>query len=78
MQLGGRAARILLLQWSNDLDTQPSIALSKEHRPGGPVRTAIVYPPVGSSREDGHDGLYLAVPDWEPDLFRFLDEAIPP
>ncbi|MGZ6071792.1 MAG: alpha/beta hydrolase family protein [Myxococcaceae bacterium] len=69
---------ILLVQWSNDFDTEPSIALSKELGPGGPVRVAIIYPPVGSSREEGHDGLYLAVTAWEPDVFRFLAEAVSP
>jgi pimeloyl-ACP methyl ester carboxylesterase len=69
---------ILLVQWTNDFDTGPTIALGKELRSGGPVRAAIIYPPVGSSREEGHDGLYLAVAEWEPDVFRFLAEEIPP
>jgi len=69
---------ILLVQWTNDFDTEPSIALGKDRRPAGPVRAAIIYPPVGASREEGHDGLYLAVADWEPDVFRFLEEANSP
>lgn len=69
---------ILLVQWSNDFSTEPGLALGKEVAPGGPARVAILYPPVGSSPDQGHDGLYLATAQWEPDVFRFLAESVAP
>jgi dienelactone hydrolase len=33
-------------------------------------------PPVGQTSEDGHNFLYLAIPRWEHDVFRFLDEHV--
>lgn len=33
-----------------------------------------IYPPVGRTLEDGHSMLYLAVGEWEPDVFAFLDK----
>ena len=73
----GRApCPILLVQWSNDFSTEPSTALGGETRPGVPPRRALIYPPVGSTPEDGHGGLYLAMGQWEPDVFQFLEQAL--
>ena len=66
---------IMLVQWANDFGTEASTALGAVRRPGPPPVVAL-YPPVGSTPEDGHSGLYLAVPEWEPDVFRFLDQAL--
>jgi hypothetical protein len=35
-----------------------------------------IYSPVGRTADDGHDLLYLAVSEWEPDVFEFLDLAM--
>jgi hypothetical protein len=35
-----------------------------------------IYPPVGQTSDDGHNCLYLAIPEWEPDVFKFLDEYV--
>jgi hypothetical protein len=49
--------------------------LGAVHRPGPPPVVAL-YPALGSSPEDGHSGLYLAVPQWEPDVSHFPDQAL--
>ena len=33
-----------------------------------------IYPAVGQTSEDGHNMLYEAMPYWEDDVFKFLDE----
>jgi alpha-beta hydrolase superfamily lysophospholipase len=67
---------ILLVQWSNDFSTEPSVALSEETGPGNPARRMLLYPPLGTTPEQGHNGLYLATSRWEPDVFAFLDDAL--
>ena len=67
---------IMLIQASNDYSTAPSHALANElgrlHKP----RLLKIYPPVGKTSEDGHNFLYLAIPQWEYDVFKFLDEHV--
>jgi len=52
------------------LDAQLS-RLGKEHR-------LLLYPAVGRTSEDGHSMVYLAVSQWEPDVFSFLGEFTRP
>jgi carboxymethylenebutenolidase len=69
-------APIMLVQASNDYSTAPSYALADElerlHKP----HLLKIYPPVGQTSEDGHNFLYLAIPQWEHDVFEFLDEHV--
>jgi hypothetical protein len=69
-------APIMLIQAANDYSTVPGYALDHElerlHKP----HLLRIYPPAGRGSEDGHDFLYLAIPQWESDLFRFLDEHV--
>ena len=67
---------ILLVQWSNDFSTEASVALGTQGQPAGPARLVVLYPPLGSTPEEGHDGLYQAMGQWEPDVFQFLDEMV--
>ncbi len=67
---------ILLVQWDNDFSTEPSRALGQEAHPGGPARRVVLYPPVGTTPEKGHNGLYLDIAHWEPDVFRWLDASL--
>jgi len=66
---------IMLIQAVNDYSCVPSYALVDElarlHKP----HLLKIYPPVGQTSEDGHNLLYLAMPRWEDDVFRFLDEV---
>jgi carboxymethylenebutenolidase len=69
-------APIMLIQAANDYSTAPSQALADElerlHKP----YLLKIYPPVGKTPEDGHNFLYLAIPEWEHDVFGFLDEHV--
>ena len=69
-------APIMLIQAANDYSTAPSYALNDElerlHKP----HLMKIYPSVGRTSEDGHNFLYLAIPQWEPDVFGFLDEHV--
>ena len=49
------------------------VRLSAEKKRG---LIAAVTMPVGSKPGDGHNGLYLATSQWEPDVFRFLAQAL--
>jgi carboxymethylenebutenolidase len=69
-------APIMLIQAANDYSTAPSYALNQElervHKP----HLLKIYPPVGKTSDDGHNFLYLAMPQWETDVFGFLDEHV--
>ena len=69
-------APIMLIQAVNDYSTAPSQELADElerlHKP----HLLKIYPPVGQTTDDGHNFLYLAIPQWEHDVFGFLDEYL--
>ena len=66
-------APIMLIQAKNDYSTAPSQELADELRRLHKSHVLKIYPPVGKTSEDGHNFLYLAVPQWERDVFGFLD-----
>lgn len=70
------SAPIMLIHAENDFSTAAGRALAAElerlHKP----HLLKIYPPVGQSTDEGHNLLYLAIPQWEPDVFRFLDEHV--
>jgi carboxymethylenebutenolidase len=67
---------IMLVQAANDYSTAPSRALADElerlHKP----HLLKIYSPVGQTADDGHNFLYLAIPQWEHDVFGFLDQYL--
>lgn len=67
---------VMLVQWANDFSTEPSTRLGAVRNRLGLPPVVLLYPAVGSSPEEGHGGLYLAMDQWEPDVFRFLDRAM--
>ena len=69
-------APIMLIQAANDYSTVPGYALVGELERLHKSHLLKIYPPVGRTSEDGHNLLYLAVPQWESDLFSFLDEHV--
>jgi carboxymethylenebutenolidase len=69
-------APIMLIQAANDYSTAPSQALTDELRHLHKPCVLKIYPPVGRTADDGHNFLYLAIPQWEHDVFGFLDEQI--
>jgi carboxymethylenebutenolidase len=70
------AAPIMLIQTANDYSTAPGYALADElerlHKP----HLLKIYPSIGRTSEDGHNFLYLAISQWEDDVFGFLDEHV--
>ena len=69
-------AAIMLTHAENDFSTRPGKALAAElerlHKP----YVLKIYPPVGSTSEDGHGMLYENIPAWESDVFEFLDQHV--
>lgn len=69
-------APIMLIQAANDCSTAPSYALADELEPVRKPHLLKIYPPVGRTSKGGHNFLYLAIPEWEDDVFKFLDEHV--
>jgi dienelactone hydrolase len=69
-------APIMLIHAENDYDTSPGKALAEElerlHKPC----VLKIYPAVGLTQDNGHGMLYLDIPAWEDDVFRFLDQHV--
>jgi len=72
------SAPILLIQAANDYDTTPGTAIAGELERLHKSHLLKIYPALGKSSEDGHNLLYLAIPEWEPDVFQFLDAEVKP
>ena len=74
--VGRTSAPIMLIHAANDFDTTPGRAIAGEldrlHKP----HLLKIYPALGKSTDDGHNLLYLAIPEWEPDVFQFLDANV--
>jgi dienelactone hydrolase len=70
------SAPIMLVYAANDFDTTAGSEIAAEldrlHKP----HLLKIYPAVGKTPEDGHSLLYLAIPEWEPDVFKFLDANV--
>jgi carboxymethylenebutenolidase len=70
------SAPIMLIHAANDYDTTAGTALGAEldrlHKP----HLLKIYPAVGQTADDGHNMVYEAIPQWEGDVFGFLDEQV--
>jgi dipeptidyl aminopeptidase/acylaminoacyl peptidase len=70
------SAPIMLIHAANDYSTTPGTALAAEldrlHKP----HLLKICPPVGQTADDGHNMVYKAIPQWEGDVFKFLDEYL--
>jgi hypothetical protein len=66
----------MLIQAANDYSTAPSRELADEFRRLHKSHVLKIYPPFGQTAHDGHNFLYLAIPQWEHDVFGFLDEHV--
>ena len=67
---------IMLIQAANDYNTAPSKELAEELRRLHKPCVIKIYPPVGQTSDDGHNFLYLGIPQWEHDVFEFLDQHV--
>ena len=66
-------APIMLIYAANDYGTSAgrdlAAQLQKLHKPG----VLKIYPPVGTTTDDGHNFMYSSISIWEVDVFNFLD-----
>jgi dienelactone hydrolase len=69
-------APIMLVQAANDYSTAPSRELAGELRRLHKSYVLKIYPPVGQTSDDGHNFLYIGIPQWKHDVFGFLDEHV--
>jgi dienelactone hydrolase len=71
-------APVFFIHAENDYSIAPGVVLSTEMLGRDKPRRFEVYPEVGRTMAEGHDLVYLAVNVWEPDVFDFLAEYLPP
>jgi dipeptidyl aminopeptidase/acylaminoacyl peptidase len=75
MKQAARAARtpVLFIQAENDFDTTPSRVLSDEMRSAGKPARVRVFPPNGSTHQEGHHLCYGSPdPVWGDEVLSFL------
>jgi carboxymethylenebutenolidase len=70
------AAHIMLVYAANDFDTTPGKDISAELDRLHKSHLLRIYPVIGKTSADGHSLLYLGMSEWEPDVFRFLDDTV--
>jgi carboxymethylenebutenolidase len=66
----------MLLHAENDYSTVPGKAMASELARLGKPHVLKIYPPVGRTADDGHNFVYTSVPEWEGDVFGFLDQSV--
>ena len=68
------AVPILFFQAENDFSLLPSRTLYAAMRKAGLPAEIRIYPPYGSSHQEGHSFAYRGVRIWIGDVLRFLEE----
>src|SRR5258705_7293887 len=69
---------IFFLQAMNDYNTAPSLLLSAEMARVGKPYQVKIYPPYGTTVDDGHGGFCTNAPDvWGLEVLTFLRTYIP-
>lgn len=76
--VGKTSAPIMLIHAANDYDTTPGTSLAAELERLHKSHLLKIYAPIGQSKDEGHNFLYLGIPQWEPDVFKFLDDYAKP
>ena len=74
--VGKTTAPIMLLYAANDFDTTPGKDISAELDRLHKSHLLKIYPAIGKISDDGHNLLYLGIPEWEPDVLQFLDDNL--
>ena len=74
--VGKATTPIMLVQAANDYSIAPSQQLADELRRLHKPYALKIYPALGLTSDDGHNFLYLGIPQWEHDVFEFLDEHV--
>ena len=70
------AAPVMLVYAANDYDTTPGKDISAELGRLRKSHLLKIYPVIGKTPDDGHNLLYLGIPEWESDVFQFLDDNL--
>ena len=66
-------APVMIVHAENDYSVAPGEAIAAERRRLGKPHHLKIYPSFGANASDGHSMIFLSVPTWEQDVFRFLD-----
>jgi len=69
---------LMLIHAANDYDTTPGRELAAELQRLHKTHVLKIYPAVGKTSDDGHNLVYNAISQWEPDVFSFLDKNVRP
>lgn len=69
-------APVFFIHAENDYSLSSGKALDARRELLGKPHRLKIYPPMGSTADEGHDFLHLGVNIWEPDVFAFLDENL--
>ena len=78
MKQAARAARVpvFFIQAENDFDTTPSLVLSEEMRRARKPMRVHVFPPNGSTHQEGHHLCYGSEhPAWGDEVLEFLKQS---
>jgi dienelactone hydrolase len=67
---------IFLIDAANDFSTIGPKALGAELARRGKPHQLRIYPPVGTTPQEGHDFIHSSVSVWEPDVFAILDPRL--
>jgi dienelactone hydrolase len=67
-------APVFFIHAANDYSVDSGKALDARLEQLGKAHRLEVYPPIGSTPEDGHGFLFIGLSICEPDVFAFLDE----
>ena len=62
----------MFIHAANDYSVAPGEALAAEMQRRKKPRVLRIYPAFGANTREGHSIVYLDVPSWERDVFRFL------
>jgi dienelactone hydrolase len=79
MKQAARAARapVLFIQAENDFDTTPSRVLAEEMRSAGKPARVRIFPPNGSTHQEGHHLCYGSeAPPWGEEVLSFLRASV--
>ena len=68
------AAPVFFIHAENDYSLSSGKVLDARRASIGKPHRLKIYPPIGTSVDEGHDFLHLGVSIWESDVFAFLDE----
>lgn len=67
---------ILLVQAENDYDLAPSRGLDEALKQAGKPLKVDIFPPFGSTHQEGHELCVRGGEIWAPIVFSFLDDAM--